>query len=143
MRESLARAEDLTPDTNQVSVRHLSRPVILAALFGLVLCTGCTEFNHFGQISDRQGTFPVNDVTISQQQNDGTWKRIGNTDGHGKWNILKSKIAGGGRVKLSKPGYHTLNMSESEFLQQSNVLLESSHEAYEGDSTDSAWDTRQ
>ncbi|MBX3396209.1 MAG: hypothetical protein KF841_12670 [Phycisphaerae bacterium] len=105
-----------------------------------LLSTGCVEFNHFGQISDRQGTWPVNDVVISQQQSDGSWKRIGNSDGKGKWNILKANIKGGGRIKLEKPGYYTLNMSESEFLQQNNILLEASDDSYQSGRTGSSWD---
>jgi hypothetical protein len=132
--------------TNLNRAARTSRMALLAAttfFMFIPLFSGCTEFSHFGQISDRQGTFPVNDVTISQQQNDGTWKRIGNSDGNGKWNILKGKIEGGGRVKLTKPGYHMLNMSEAEFLQQHNILMESSEESYQGESPDSAWDTGQ
>lgn len=105
-----------------------------------LLVTGCVEFNHFGQISDRQGTWPVNDVIISQQQSDGSWKRIGSSDGKGKWNILKANIKGGGRIKLEKPGYYTLNMSESEFLQQNNILLEASDDSYQSGRTGSSWD---
>lgn len=118
--------------------------VLFAASFaGLVSFTGCTEFSHFGQVSDRQGTFPVNDVVISQQQNDGSWKRIGNTDGKGKWNILKAQISGGGRVRMEKQGYHTLTMSESEFLQQNNILMQASDTSFHGESAESDWNTRQ
>ena len=112
------------------------------ASFGL-LCTlslvifaaapGCTEYAHFGQVSDREGSFPVNGVTISQQNNDGTWREVGTTDGKGRWNILKAKIKGGGRIRLQKSGYHSLVVGESDFLQQHNILLESSDSGNFGD----------
>lgn len=76
-----------------------------------------------GQVSDREGAFAVNDVKIEQVRTGGKWKYLGNTDGTGRWWIIKEMIKGGGNVRLSKPGYHTVVMSESEFLQQINILM--------------------
>lgn len=102
----------------------------------------CVEYAHFGQVSDRQGTWPVNNVNISQQQSDGSWKDIGVTDGKGRWNILKARISGGGRVKLHKPGYYTVLMSESEFLQQSNILMQSDDESSYRSENETGWGTQ-
>lgn len=76
-----------------------------------------------GQISDREGGFAVNNVLIEQQQPGGQWKKLGNTDGNGRWWIIKDTVSGGGKIRLSKPGYHTQLMSESEFLQQMNIVM--------------------
>ena len=109
------------------SGRSFSWWVILLAAMPW-LSAGCTEFSHFGQISDRESTWAVYGVQIAQQQPDGHWKRIGQTDGTGRWNIFKSLITGGGNIRLSKPGYRTLIMSESDFLQQNLILMESTGE---------------
>lgn len=66
---------------------------------------------------------PVNDVRIEQQQSDGVWKTIGHSDGKGAWNIFKAQIKGGGRVRLSKPGYATIVMDESDFLSQNVIMM--------------------
>ncbi|HWL95296.1 MAG TPA: hypothetical protein VNT79_17380, partial [Phycisphaerae bacterium] len=105
--------------SEKFTIRKSSRRVAFGLFVLAILPIGCTEFTHFGQVSDRQGTWPVNDVRISQQQGDGQWRPIGTTDGKGKWNIQKAAIGAGGRVKFEKPGYQTVVLSESEFLQQS------------------------
>jgi len=79
-----------------------------------------------GQISDREGAFSINNVKIEQQQTNGSWKHLGDTDGNGRWWIIKEWIKGGGQVRLSKPGYYAITMSESEFLQQVNIVMMSS-----------------
>lgn len=103
-----------------------------------VAAPGCTEFAHFGQVSDREGSFPVNGVSIWQQENDGSWREIGSTDGKGKWNILKSRIKGGGRIKMQKAGYQTLIMGESDFLQQNSILIQATDSGNFG-SDGAAW----
>jgi hypothetical protein len=85
--------------------------------------TGCQEMVHMGQVSDREAGFAVNNVIIEQQQPGGQWKSLGHTDGNGRWWVMKDFIKGGGRIKLSKPGYHTKVISESEFLQEMNIVL--------------------
>lgn len=84
---------------------------------------GCVEFSHFGQINNRETSASVNGVTIEQQQDGGDWKVIGRTDGKGAWNIFKAKIQPGKRVRLSKPGYETMVMEESDFLSQNVIML--------------------
>jgi len=91
------------------------------------------EFSHFGQISDREGAFSINDVKIEQQKPGGGWRVLGTTDGKGKWNIFKAQIKDGGRIRLSKPGYETLVMYENEFLQQNNIILTPTGESRFGD----------
>jgi len=103
-------------------------------LAGVVLAihpfvSGCTEFSHFGHISDGESAQPVYGVLISQRQTDGAWKRIGQTDGTGRWNIFKSRISGGGDIRLSKPGYRTKRMLESEFLQEHLILMQATGES--------------
>lgn len=95
--------------------------------------TGCQELVHMGQISDRQSAWSVNDVLIEQQQTDGSWKQLGRTDGNGRWWIIKDRFSGGGKVRLSKPGYFSITMPEAEFLQQNNLLMIPSGEAEMGD----------
>jgi hypothetical protein len=84
--------------------------------------SGCTEFSHFGQISDRESAFSVNDVKIEQQKPGGAWKTLGYTDGKGKWNIFRMHIGGGGKVRFSKPGYATFQRSKVMTTNQSNDL---------------------
>jgi hypothetical protein len=104
-----------------------SMSVCKTAIYLLVLSAvafaGCVEFSHFGQVSDRDSAWAVNNVKIEQQQSDGGWKQIGVTDGKGKFNIFKTQISGGGRIRLSKPGYQTVIMGEPDFLQQVNIVL--------------------
>ncbi len=95
--------------------------------------SGCMEFSHFGQVSDREGAFSVNNVKIEQHGPEGGWRVIGYTDGKGKWNIFKINIKGGGRIRLSKPGYQTLILNESEFLQQDNIVMSPTGDSRFGD----------
>lgn len=100
--------------------------LVLAILAGFVATawlSGCMEFSHFGQVSDREGAFSINDVKIEQQRPGGAWRVLGTTDGKGKWNIFKAQIKDGGKIRISKPGYDTIVMYENEFLQQTNILL--------------------
>jgi hypothetical protein len=87
------------------------------------LVGGCQELVHMGQISDRESSWSVPGVLIEQQQPDGTWSTLGETDGGGRWWVMKEKIHGGGRIRVSKPGYYSRTMRESEFLQENNILL--------------------
>lgn len=96
---------------------------IIGGFFATAWLSGCMEFSHFGQVSDREGAFAVNNVKIEQHGPEGGWRVIGHTDGKGKWNIFKTNIKGGGRIRLSKPGYQTLILNESEFLQQDNIVM--------------------
>jgi len=77
-----------------------------------------------GRMSDREYSSPVTGVKIEQQQEDGSWKNLGETDGTGKWFILRSQYKGGGRIRLSKKGYGTQIMSDNEFMQASSMLME-------------------
>ena len=116
--------------------RGLRLRLAAAILSGFVVTawlSGCTEFSHFGQVSDREGAFAVNDVRIEQQESGGRWRTLGVTDGKGKWNIFKVQIKGGGRVRLSKPGYQTLILNESEFLQQDNIVMSPTGDSRFGD----------
>lgn len=88
-----------------------------------VLIGGCAEFAHMGRMNDREYATAVAGVQIEQQQEDGTWKKLGETDGSGKWFILKSQYKGGGRIRLSKKGYGTQVMTDNEFIQASNMLM--------------------
>ena len=106
---------------------------IVGGLAVTMWLAGCTEFSHFGQISDRESAFSINDVKIEQQKPGGAWKTIGYTDGKGKWNIFKVKIGGGGKIRFTKPGYDTLVMYENEFLQQTNILMTPTGESRFGD----------
>ena len=95
------------------------------ALLGLSLAisAGCQELVHMGQISDREGAFCIGGVKIEQFQADGSWAQLGVTDGNGRWWILKEKMRGGGKIRMSKPGYYPIVMSDSEFLQQVNLVM--------------------
>ncbi len=103
------------------------RPCVLGAgvlvLALAFLPAGCQEFVHMGQISDGESAFSIRDARIDQQQADGSWKRLGETDGNGEWWILKDKIRSGGKVRITKPGYYPLVMRDGEFLQQINLLM--------------------
>lgn len=123
-----------------MSVLRLSRN--LAACSVIALCAGCVEFAHFAQISDREGTWPVNAVEISQKQPNGRWKLIGKSDGKGKINIFKHLISGGGQIRLQKPGYRTIYFSESEFLQSHNILMQAIDSVDYGESPDTLWNER-
>ncbi len=88
-----------------------------------ILIGGCAEFAHMGRMADREYSSAVAGVQIDQQQEDGSWKNLGETDGSGKWFILKSQYKGGGRIRLSKKGYGTQIMSDNEFMQSSSLLM--------------------
>lgn len=89
----------------------------------LLVGAGCQEFVHMGQISDREASWAVAGALIEQQRSDGAWKELGETDGGGRWWIMKERIKGGGRVRISKPGYFTRTMAENEFMQETNILM--------------------
>lgn len=111
----------------------LMRATALILSMGVAgLAGGCSEFSHFGQINNRETSRSVNDVKIEQQQEGGGWKEIGRSDGKGAWNIFKMQIEPGRRIRLSKPGYETLVMEESDFLSQSVILLTPSGEMEPG-----------
>jgi len=97
--------------------------VFLFCALLLVGSSGCQELVHMGQVSDRDGGFCVGGVKVEQLQSDGSWAQLGVTDGNGRWWILKEKMKGGGKIRMSKSGYYPIVMSESEFLQQFNLLL--------------------
>ena len=104
------------------ALRRWNVRVALCALFA-VLLGGCAEFAHMGRMADREYSSAVAGVQIDQQQEDGSWKNLGETDGSGKWFILKSQYKGGGRIRLSKKGYGTQIMSDNEFMQASSLLM--------------------
>jgi len=105
-----------------------------------VLLCGCQELVYMGQLSDRESSWSINRADIEQQQSDGEWKVIGTTDGNGRWWIMKEDIQGGGRVRIIKPGYYPLIMSESEFLNEPNLLMiPSSSKGGFGGSSDGMW----
>ncbi len=83
---------------------------------------------HWGHIRDREGTFAVGGVEIAQQQAGGGWKLLGRTDGKGRWEIFKHQISGGGQIRISKTGYRTMFLSESEFQQLTQILLQATDE---------------
>ena len=102
--------------------RHSAIKLLICAIVSLVGSSGCQELVHMGQISDREGAWAVKGVLIEQQQKNGSWKKIGNTDGNGRWWVVKDMM-GNGAIRLSKPGYYSVKMTEAEFLQQTNVLM--------------------
>lgn len=110
-----------------------------ALLSALGLQTGCVELVHWGHISDRENSWAVNNVTISQHQADGTWKKIGTSDGKGRWEVFKENIKGGGRIKVEKDGYYTQVMPESEFLQKHVILMQGKGAENDGASMPSDW----
>lgn len=115
--------------------------LIAAALCGLtaLLTCGCTELVHMGQISDREASWSVGGAVIEQQQPDGGWKRLGETDGGGRWWIMKDSIRGGGRIRITKPGYFTKYLRESEFMQENNVLMTPSDASSPEEEPDRPW----
>ena len=98
---------------------------------------GCSEFTHMGRMSDREYSTPVAGVKIEQQQEDGSWKNLGETDGSGKWFIMKSQYKGGGRIRLSKKGYGTQIMSDNEFMQASSMMM--APDSVDESQTNSPW----
>ena len=94
-----------------------------ACMLLVVILGGCAEFVHMGRMADREYASAVAGVKIEQQQEDGTWKKLGETDGSGKWWIMKKDYKGGGKIRLSKKGYGTQVMTDNEFMQASSMLM--------------------
>lgn len=111
----------------------------LLSIVMLALAGGCVELVHWGHISDRENSWGINNVTISQQQDDGSWRRIGTSDGKGRWEVFKENIKGGGRIKVEKDGYYPILMPEAEFLQKHVILMQSSGGDDSGDSMPNGW----
>jgi len=103
--------------------------VALVAVFA-VLASGCSEFVLEGIISDRETARPLPFVEITQR-NKGSWKDLGQTDGRGRYWIMKENVKGGGRVRFSKEGYHPAEVTEGEFLTGQSFLLVPSNEPTE------------
>ncbi len=97
--------------------RHLTP--VFAVTIG---CVGCSELVHEGIVSDRETSRPIPGVRIDQNRARG-WKDLGETDGKGRYWILKSEIRGGGRIRLSKAGYYATTLSEAEFLGGQSFLM--------------------
>ncbi len=97
--------------------------MVLAGIVLIVPLGACQELVHMGQLSDRESAFAISNAIIRQQQEDGSWKSLGKTDGNGRWWIMKDEIAAGGMIWISKPGYHPLSMYESDFLQENSLLM--------------------
>jgi len=76
-----------------------------------------------GQISDREASWAISGALIEQQKSDGTWREIGETDGGGRWWIMKDRIKGGGRIRITKPGYFPRTLAEAEFMQETNIMM--------------------
>lgn len=106
-----------------------SRRFITRGLFAIVLLmvlpVGCTEFVHWGHVSDRDNTWGVGNVEIAQQQAEGGWRVIGGSDGKGRYEVFKSRVGGGGKIRMRKTGYYDVVMEEAEFLQTHQVLMQS------------------
>lgn len=108
---------------------------------GLAFTTGCTEFSHFGNVTDLYGN-PIHGVEIHQQQAEGEWKLVAHSDGKGKMNIFKSNFSGGGVVRLRKRGYRTITMTESKFFKTAMVIMPATGESEFGaemDESDDVW----
>ncbi|MCB9852995.1 MAG: hypothetical protein H6819_07860 [Phycisphaerales bacterium] len=101
--------------------------------------TACTEFVHWGHISDRENSWGINGVEIAQKQPSGKWEIIGGSDGKGRWEVFKNRIKGGGTIRVSKPGYYTIEMSEAEFLQKHVILMQSTGGEDSDESLPSEW----
>ncbi len=113
--------------------------VVAAGWAGIVLLGGCQELVHMGQISDREAAFAVGNARIDQQQPDGTWKNLGTTDGNGKWWIMKEKVKSGGRIRISKPGYFPVYLTDSQFLQEVNIMMIPTGGAGATDAVEEPW----
>ncbi len=111
-------------NTLALSRRFLARGLFAVALL-IVLPVGCTEFVHWGHVSDRDNTWGVGNVEIAQQQSDGGWRVIGGSDGKGRYEVFKSRVEGGGKIRMRKTGYYDVVMEEAEFLQTHQVLMQS------------------
>jgi hypothetical protein len=99
-------------------------PKLLLGFAGccIALSGGCSEFVLEGIVSDRHSGRPIPGVQIDQNRAE-SWKNLGETDGKGRYWIMKSDVKGGGRVRLSKPGYHFTEMREGDFLTGQSFLL--------------------
>jgi len=95
-----------------------------------------------GQLSDQEAAFSIGNAKIEQQQEDGSWKLLGNTDGNGRWWIMKKEVRSGGRIRITKPGYHPLHLQESKFLQEYNLLMIPSDYMGSGEDDSSPWGNR-
>ncbi len=131
--------------TGEAPVPHrCTRAWILVSLLGgigLTLTTGCTEFSHFGGISDQDGN-SIHGVEIHQQGAESEWRLVGHSDGKGNLNIFKSKFSGGGKVRLRKRGYRTILMSESRFFKSPMIIMPETGDSDYGqpiDESDDVW----
>jgi hypothetical protein len=104
-----------------------------------MVLTGCQEFVHMGQISDRDSSRSIGSASIEQKQSDGSWKLLDQTDGNGRWWIMKSEVGGGGRIRISKPGYYPKVIPENEFMQEHSLLLVPSGAGGFGDDAEGMW----
>lgn len=105
------------------SVRRL---VLTAATLGML--SGCSEFVLEGIISDRETARPLPFVKIDQEKGDG-WKHVGDTDGRGRYWIMKDRVGGGGVMRFSKNGYLPTKVTEGDFLTGQSFLLTPSNGA--------------
>ena len=111
-------------DTRQSALPRWSRLATTAIALGLLFSlTGCSELMHWGQIRDQETAASIGGARIEQQEPDGSWKLLATTDGKGGWEIFKANVQGGGAVRITKPGYYTLHMPESEFMSSNNLIM--------------------
>jgi len=104
--------------------------VALLAVLGL-FATGCSELVLEGIISDRETARPLPFVEISQRHS-GSWKSLGETDGRGRYWIIKETVKGGGRIRFTKESYHPAEVTEGEFLTGQSFILVPSNTPAEG-----------
>lgn len=113
--------------TEQARVHRFKSPgywvVVIGATMLLCASTGCQELVHMGQLSDRETASSVGGARIEQQTGEGGWKYLGETDGNGRWWILKDKVKGNGGIRITKPGYYTLRMAANEFMTTTNIIM--------------------
>ncbi len=111
------------------SARNFRRLALVAIV--ALFATGCSELVLEGIISDREYARPLPYVQISQRHS-GSWKTLGETDGRGRYWIMKDTVKGGGRVRFSKEGYHPAEVTEGEFLTGQSFILVPSTTPAEG-----------
>lgn len=104
------------------------RFVVVCLVLATGLAGGCSEFVLEGIVSDRETARPISDVSISQRCAE-TWKELGETDGRGRYWILKTDVRGGGKIRLAKPGYRPTELLESEFMTGQSFILVPTSEA--------------
>lgn len=97
----------------------LRRATFLAA--AMMLC-GCSELVLEGIVSDRENGRPLPSVQIDQKRAE-QWRSLGETDGKGRYWIMKHGVHGGGPVRLAKQGYHSTEIKEGDFLTGQSFLL--------------------